>query len=204
MINLENIFSSKYYNIIIVLFLVITFTITLYNLLKPKYESYTIVGHPAYFSTVKLSELDNVKLSELDNVTFDLITTLSSNTTSIEIDIDLASMSNASSGPLEIIDNDTKRHVPNDNTTKFALNLITYGSNSKDITTFKPIHSYQIITSVNELTNITNKNYNFRINNFNFKYFYIAVDLHNLDKSKNFKIDVLRPNIQLTTVTLKK
>lgn len=203
MLNLQNIFSSKYYNIIIVLFLVITFTITLYNLLKhinnDKYVSYSKIGEPVYYQIKELRKLTNEQFNNIIN-------TLHPNTTSIRIDIDVQSMSNSSKGSLIIINEDTNSPVDKNDTTKFGLDFIIYGSNSKDRTTFTPKYKQQFITSLYTILNGSNNvnNYLLTVNNINFKYYYIVVDLKNLDKNKNYRINAIQPNATVTTITFKK
>ena len=191
MINFNLILNNKF----LLIAIIITFIISLYNLLKhvnnDKYESYIQM----LFNNMPYKNLSDITPDEFNTY----VQQIPSNTAYISYDVEF-SISSKSTDILKI--EDDKGTVSNSDPNDFYLDFKLYYSNSKKKSTFKSKSIKKIKTNLNKLKATEINNFQFTIDNINFKYYFVGVNLININK--NYKITTFSPNVVLFNTVLNK
>lgn len=195
MINFNLILNNKF----LLLFIIITFIISLYNLLKhvnnDKYESYN-----------EIIDADGIPVKNLNDITEpefnEYVRTVPNNTVYISWNIETIPSNNGLNGTFGILDDNT--YVSNTDTNDFYLEFILYYSDSKDKSKFKPITIKKFKTNVKKLTanNDGITDFKLLINNINFNYYFIGIKL--VPINKNYKITTFTPSLILVNIGVNK
>lgn len=191
--NLNFLFNNKF----LLLFTIIVFIISLYNLFKhvnnDKYETYNQIL-PIQIPVKNLSDITESEFNEY-------VRTIPNNTSYISYDMEIYSFTNGSEGNIRILD-ENNNYVSNNDTNDFNLEFILYYSNSKDQTKFKPRTIKKITTNLQKLISQPFYNIRFTIDNINFKYYFIGLRL--VPINKNYKITYFQPNMSIINTAVKK